>query len=101
MIEHPFREAEHKSGMAATLKLLEKDPVFKKIDRTTLREWIKLSEKDPSMAETRGRKVNHAFEKAVLSRLIYVSITTPDGESGTASRLQHACLRCLIRHQGS
>ena len=85
MIEHPFREAEHKSGMAATLKLLEKDPVFKKIERTTLKEWIKLSEKDPSMAETRGRKVNHAFDKAVLSRLIYVSTTTPDGESGTAS----------------
>ena len=85
MIEHPFRDAEHKSGMAATLKLLEKDPVFKKIDRRTLKDWIKHSEKDPSMAETRGRKVNHAFEKALLSRLIYVSTTTPDGESGTAS----------------
>jgi uncharacterized membrane protein YgcG len=72
VITHLFNVAEHNSWISAAVDLLKKDPTTARINRKALQRWIKQCGKNPSLAETRGRKVNKDFEIALLAQLVYV-----------------------------
>jgi hypothetical protein len=83
-VTHRFFDfwAVHNTGQQATINMLQKDPSTACISMSSLQRWITKSKVDPSMSETRGRKVNEEFEIALLAQLIYVSATHAEGEPG-------------------
>jgi hypothetical protein len=54
-----------------TLALLKGETGYQTLGKATLRSWVNASAAGSSSKRRRGRPVNHAFEEAVLSNLLY------------------------------